>query len=327
MKYSLYTIIAILIFTSCNNETKTISSNTESKDSLIAKPVFSADSSYDFIAKQLSFGTRVPNSAGHKACANYLVNTLKKYKASVFVQEGKVTAFDGTQLNIKNIIASYNPTKPQRVLLCAHWDSRPFADQDSKDQDKPILAANDAGSGVAVLLEMARLFSIQSPDIGVDIILFDAEDYGQPEGSKFPEMQDSYCLGSQYWCKNPPTKGYQPMYGILLDMVGGENVTFYQDEISRTYAPAVVEKVWTAASNIGYSSNFLFKPSSTIIDDHYYINTIANIPVVDLIHHDESTPSGFWKYWHTHDDQLKNISKTSLKAVGQTLVEVVYSEK
>jgi len=315
----------VLFWNACSSEKTKKNASESAVDTSIAKPIFSEDSSFKFIEAQLAFGPRVPNSKGHSACANYLTQTLKKYKASVFVQEGIVTAFDGKKLNIKNIIASYNPSNPKRVLLCAHWDSRPFADQDSKDQDKAIMGANDGGSGVGVLLEMARIFSIENPKIGVDLILFDAEDYGQPEGSKFPSMQDSYCLGSQYWCKNQPSKGYQPMYGILLDMVGGENVVFHQDEISRTYAPAAVEKVWNAAAKAGYSSNFEYKNSPAIIDDHYYINTILNIPVVDLTHHDESSLTGFWTHWHTQQDNINNISKKSLKAVGQTLVEVIYS--
>ena len=320
-------LVSLFIMEGCQSESKQTTNNENAIDSTVALPVFNEDSSFQFIEAQLAFGTRVPNSKGHSACANYLVEKLKQYKASVFVQEGSVTAFDGKKLNIKNIIASYNPKNNKRVLLCAHWDSRPFADQDSKNQDQAIMGANDGGSGVGVLLEIARLFSIQNPNIGVDLILFDAEDYGQPEGSKFPSMQDSYCLGSQYWCKNQPSKGYQPMYGILLDMVGGENVVFHQDEISRTYAPAAVEKVWNAAAKAGYSSTFEYKNSPAIIDDHYYINTLLNIPVVDLIHHDESSNSGFWTHWHTHEDNINNISKKSLKAVGQTLVEVIYSEK
>lgn len=320
-------LVSLFIMEGCQSESNQTTNNESVIDSTVALPVFKEDSSFQFIEAQLAFGTRVPNSKGHSACANYLAEKLKQYNASVFVQEGSVTAFDGKKLNIKNIIASYNPSNPKRVLLCAHWDSRPFADQDSKDQDQAIMGANDGGSGVGVLLEMARLFSIQNPNIGVDLILFDAEDYGQPEGSKFPSMQDSYCLGSQYWCKNQPSKGYQPMYGILLDMVGGENVVFHQDEISRTYAPAAVEKVWNAAAKSGYSSTFEYKNSPAIIDDHYYINTLLNIPVVDLIHHDESSNTGFWTHWHTHADNISNISKKSLKAVGQTLVEVIYSEK
>ena len=149
MKNFIYSLsIGIVLFwNACSSEKTKTNASESAVDTSIAKPIFSEDSSFKFIEAQLAFGPRVPNSKSHSACANYLTQTLKKYKASVFVQEGIVTAFDGKKLNIKNIIASYNPSNPKRVLLCAHWDSRPFADQDSKDQDKAIMGANDGGSG------------------------------------------------------------------------------------------------------------------------------------------------------------------------------------
>lgn len=326
---TLFVAVAGMI-SSCTEQPNTQQGNkrSEGQETITADvPQFNEDSAFAYIEKQVAFGPRVPNSDAHTRCADYLVSTLKQYKASVYVQKGTVTAFDGKKLNIKNIIAAFNPEKTRRVLLCAHWDTRPFSDQDPEHKNIAIDGANDGGSGVGVLLEIARQFSIQSPEIGVDIILFDAEDYGQPENSGFPEMRDSYCLGTQYWAKNPPTPGYKPLYGILLDMVGGENARFTQDEISRSFAPAIVEKVWNIGNKIGYSSYFVYDKSSSIIDDHYYINTLANIPTIDIIHRDESTPYGFWKHWHTTGDKISNIDKRSLKATGQTVMTVVYSEK
>lgn len=326
MKNLKYIVFAGVVFlAACKDGKKTTSTVTEEKQKAVI-PSFNEDSAFAFVKKQVEFGPRVPGSKAHSNCADYFVKTLTQYGASVYVQNGNVKTFDGKTFDLKNIIASFNPKETKRVMFAAHWDTRPFADQDTKDQDKAIDGANDGASGVAVLLEVARQFSLKNPAMGVDLILFDVEDYGQPENSKYPEMQDSYCLGSQYWAKNPPIPNYHPQYGVLLDMVGGENVYFTQEEVSRTYAPQVLEYVWQKAAQAGYSSNYSYEHTSAIIDDHYYVNAIANIPMIDLIHHDASSTSGFWKHWHTHNDKLENIDKKSLKVVGQTLMELSYSE-
>ena len=322
MKKTLIALLCILLF-SCKEEP---SKKQETKVVEKKFPIFNEDSSYAFIVDQVKFGPRVPGTSAHSKCADYLVSKLKNYGANVFIQEGKVKTFDGKSFNLKNIIASINPTSTERILLAAHWDTRPFSDQDAVDQSKPIDGANDGASGVAVLLEIARQIQKNNLNKGIDIIFFDVEDYGQPENSPFPVMQDSYCLGSQYWAKNPPSANYNPRYGILLDMVGGENVQFTQEEVSRMYASHVLEKVWKVASESGYSSYFLYEHSAAIIDDHYYVNSIKNIPMIDIIHKDPSSASGFWKHWHTKQDRLENIDKKSLKAVGQVVLNVLYTE-
>ncbi len=318
-------LISIFFFLlSCKDGKKTETTTTETKK--VEIPSFNEDSAFAYVKKQVDFGPRVPGSKSHANCADFFVSTLKKYGASVFVQEGKVTTFDGKSYNLKNIIASFEPKATKRVMFAAHWDTRPFADQDTKDKDKAIDGANDGASGAGVLLELARQFSLKNPSVGVDLFFFDLEDYGQPEDSKYPEMKDSYCLGSQYWAKNPPIANYHPQYGVLLDMVGGENIYFTQEEVSRTFAPQVLEYVWQKAAAAGYSSNFSYEHTGAIVDDHYYVNMNASIPMVDLIHHDAGSISGFWKHWHTHNDKLENIDKKSLKVVGQTLMELSYSE-
>lgn len=293
----------------------------------IKTPSFNEDSAYIFIQKQVDFGPRVPNSKEHEQCAIYLENTLKQFTPHVIIQQAEVVAFDTKRLKIKNIIASINPQTKNRVALFAHWDTRPFADQDSKDQEKPIDGANDGGSGVGVLLEVARALAATKPNIGVDIILFDAEDYGQPENSKYTQMQESYCLGSQYWAQHKHTPNYFAKYGILLDMVGAKNAQFTMEGSSMEYAGDVVKKVWNIAAQAGYSDYFIFNQTKPIIDDHYYVNNIAQIPTIDIIQYDAFTPSNFSASWHTHNDNMSVIDKNTLKAVGQTLLEVIYKEK
>lgn len=302
---------------------------TENKEQQSFKqaPEFNSDSAYYYIEKQVAFGPRVPNSKEHAACAEWLKNKLASFNGwEVQIQEFKARAFDDKILNGKNIIASYNKDASKRILLFAHWDTRPFADQDSKDKNKPIPGANDGGSGVGVLLEIARQISLNPINIGVDIILFDAEDYGQPEGTMIPRKPDTYCLGSQHWAKNPHVPGYKAYYGILLDMVGAKDATFTMEATSMYYASNVVEKVWAVAHKLGYGNYFLYKRTDGITDDHYYVNAIAGIPSIDIIQHDPETRSNFGKYWHTHDDNMDVIDRNTLKAVGQTLLQVLYNE-
>ena len=292
----------------------------------IEVPIFNPDSAYYFVEKQVSFGPRVISSAPWKNCAIWLEKKFKTYTPNVIVQEAPITTYDGKKHTLKNIIASFSPEKNNRIALFAHWDSRHIADHDTKNQDAPILGANDGGSGVGVLLELARQFSIKNPNIGVDIILFDAEDYGQPEDSKFPIMQDSWCLGSQHWSKNPHKPNYYARYGILLDMVGAKNATFRKEEISSYYAPNILEKVWRKANQLGYGNHFVFENAKQIVDDHLYVNQITGIPTIDIIEYDPATESNFNKHWHTHKDDMDNIDKNTLNAVGQTLLEVIYNE-
>lgn len=314
---------------SCKDE-RTEASKEKDKSTTTAQvkvPSFNEDSAYVFIQRQVAYGPRVPNTKSHDECALFLESVLKSYTPMVTVQKAEVIAFDGKKLKIKNFIASFNPNTKNRIALFAHWDTRPFADQDIKNQDKPIDGANDGGSGVGVLLEIARVLASHPPSIGVDIILFDAEDYGQPDNSKFPEMQESYCLGSKYWSQHKHDPAYFAKYGILLDMVGAKNAQFTMEGESIKFAEDIVKKVWKTAAQAGYSDYFIYTKTKSIIDDHYYINTYAQIPTIDIIQYDPQTPSNFTPSWHTHNDNMSIIDKNTLKAVGQTLVELIYREK
>lgn len=295
------------------------SGNPSKEKKLINAPEFSADSAYEWIKKQLSFGPRVPGTNAHQKCREWLVQKFKSYGAEVHVQKAKIKTYNGREIEISNIIARYGVEKPKRVMLSAHWDTRPFADEDSVRQSEPILGANDAASGVAILIEMARHLQNQSTHIGIDIFLWDAEDMGNSE------VEDSYCLGSQYWAKNIYPPNYRAVYGINLDMVGAKNAQFPQEGISQKYAQGILDKVWQTAHQIGYGAYFIYQVSAPITDDHYYINKIAGIPMIDIIHKD-ITKDHFFEQWHTHGDNLDVIDKNTLKAVGQTLLQVIYNE-
>jgi hypothetical protein len=325
-------LLALLILSGCHgtDQRKEEKPEGQEKKASVKIPDFNADSAYLYLKQQVDFGPRVNNSQAHEKCAVFLENRLKAYCDTVIVQSGRVKAFNGTVLNMKNIIGSFNPGINNRIFLCSHWDSRPFADFDAdpKNYKKPIDGANDGASGVAVLIEVARQLSQMKPAIGVDIIFLDAEDYGPPEDQKLAEdTGDWWGLGAQFWSKKQHVDGYFAKYGILLDMVGGPGATFMKEGFSVDYASDIVDNVWRTANRIGYSGYFLFEKGTYTIDDHYYINKIRNIPTIDIIHLDRSTKSGFYKTWHTTQDNLSNIDKNTLKAVGQTLLTVIYEEE
>ena len=289
-------------------------------------PAFEADSAYRFVENQVKFGSRVPNSPAHKACGDYLASELERFGAKVYQQTMNVTAYDGTVLSARNIIGSYKPDAEKRILLFAHWDSRPYADHDPNPtkHKHPIDGADDGASGVGVLLEIARQLGLKAPKTGIDIIFFDAEDYGTPE---FVEeyKPDTWCLGSQFWAKNPHIPNYTAEFGILLDMVGSKGAAFYKEYTSMRYAARYVDLVWNTARDLGYGKFFINADGGAITDDHQYVIAGRNIPCLDIINFDPETDSGFGSYWHTVNDNMQIIDRETLKAVGQTVMEVIYS--
>lgn len=291
----------------------------------VAVPKFERDSAYLFVERQLAFGPRVPNTEAHRECKEWLVEKFNSYGAKVIEQDFQAEAYTGERLNATNIIAQFNPEATKRIVLAAHWDSRPFADSPINEErkDEPILGADDGGSGVAVLLEVARQLQAHPIDIGVDIVLFDAEDYGESGG----ERAETYALGSQYWSRNLHVSGKQrPRYGILLDMVGARGARFPREYYSMQFAPQLVRKVWTLAQNMGYGNYFVNDTGGGITDDHYFVNTIAKIPMIDIINRQPGTQTGFGEHWHTHDDDMDIIDPRTLRAVGQVVLAVVYRE-
>ncbi len=312
-------LFTIVLLSACESDTGTTSSKRPKvMVEQVEAPDFNADTAFAYLSKQVAFGPRVPNTPEHLACKDWLLAQLHKFAQEVEVQQGKVMAYDGSSLDMYNLIASFNPQQKYRIMLSAHWDTRPFAERDSVRRDEPIDGANDGASGVAILLEIARQLSQRPIGIGVDIMLWDAEDYGDSD------TRDSYCLGSQFWAKNSPN--YKARYGILLDMVGGKDAIFTMEGSSMKYAPKVVRSVWDVANKIGYSKYFLFEKTPSVIDDHYYINAIKGIQTIDIIQFDRNTESHFIPSWHTHQDNLEGIDKQTLKAVGQTVLTLLFYE-
>ena len=303
-------------------------------------PTFDEDSAYQYVVEQCAFGSRVMNTAAHDSCGDYIARQFQRLGATVFDQRADAQLYDGTPVKMRNIIASFNPDAPAHILIAGHWDSRPWADRDADEANHhtPIDGANDGGSSVGVMLELARQLQLDAatrgdsalfvlrPQIGIDFICWDAEDCGTPTFAEDGDSREStWCLGSQYWAGKRHTEGYTARYGINLDMVGNANTVFCREQYSMMYAPSVVDKVWGAAHRIGYGKYFSYDDGGAMIDDHVQVNR-GGIPCIDVIGNDTQS-GGFPATWHTLNDNIANINKETLKAVGQTLLEVIWTEQ
>jgi hypothetical protein len=326
MKNRILIILSVFLFVAaCQSEKKTEQEKTAIE--FKAVPEFQADSAYAFIAQQVNFGPRIPNTEGHRKTREWLVSKFESYGWKVQQQNFQAETYDKLTWNLTNIIASYNPSASKRILLAAHWDTRRMADKDTERVNEPIDGANDGGSGVGILLEIARVISQSNHplEVGIDIILFDGEDDGEPEFSTSRDYSKVYwCLGSQHWSNTPHIPGYTAYYGILLDLVGGKNARFHREGFSIQYAKNIVQKVWNYGANLGYSNYFVMKDAPEVIDDHVFVNKNRGIPMIDII--DFSPESGFGFYHHTHLDNMENIDKKTLQAVGHTVLFTIYQE-
>lgn len=296
----------------CNQQSGKSNNILENKKQNI--PAFDGENAFKYLNAQVAFGPRIPNSEGHRKCRDYLLQELKNYADKVVLQNFTENAY-GTILNLSNIIASFNPDAEKRILLCAHWDTHPWADQelDPTKRNLPIPGANDGASGVAVLLEISRILKNFPPQIGIDIILFDGEDYAKPHDAS------GYLRGSKYFTKNKP-QNYNPMFGVLLDMIGDSQLEIQKEGFSVRYAPDVVQLIWSIATELGYIE-FVNRVGQEVIDDHIPLNEVG-IKTANLI--DFNYPDETNRYWHTLEDTPDKCSPRSLEIVGNVLLHLLY---
>jgi Zn-dependent M28 family amino/carboxypeptidase len=318
-KYLLFIYIALFCF-ACKSDKGTIKENEVIPKARVKIPAVQADSAFKFIEKQLSFGVRVPGTDGHAKTKDWIVSKMQAYGAKVNVQEFKANFLSKSNINSYNIIAKINPDHKQRIALFAHWDTRLIAEKDADVTKKniPIPGAVDGASGVAALIEIARIIHLNPIDLGIDFIFFDAEDQGSEDSS------ESWCLGSQYWSNSVKNDKEKPEFGILLDLIGANGAVYYKEDYSSKYAPHILTKVWDLANAIGQGNTFVNAPIGAITDDHYYVNSVAGIPTIDII---ATQPTGnFGDYHHTHRDNINAIDKTNLAGVIQLVTAVVYKK-
>ena len=323
-KYFLFAIV-LSFLSACSFASH--SEKTKQDDTIVRiVPTFNPDSAYQYVKAQCDFGPRVPGTEAHTACLQYFVEQFSRFGAdTVIVQEGESMIYDGTKMPIRNVVASYGLGKPNRVMICAHWDSRPFADNDINPDNrrKAIIGANDGASGVGVMMELARQLGQKNAAIGVDLILFDLEDWGAPDWEQSKLSDGGWALGSKYWASRPHIPGYQAQFAILLDMVGAQGAQFYREYFSDQYASWVVDRVWNKAADLGLGHVFVNQRGGGVTDDHINVNR-AGIPCIDIIQFQTDTETGFGDYWHTHNDDMRNIDPLTLDAVGRVLMEIIY---
>lgn len=318
-----------ILLTACHQKKSEPNENVTSgvDYSQVAIPQFCADSAMQYVADQLAFGPRTPDSKSHKLCADYLEKKMLQWCDTVIVQDFNATLWNGSIVKGKNIIASLEPADGinRRILLSAHWDSRMWADHDGDpaNHKRPVPGANDGASGVATLMEMARVMGAKRPTVGIDIIFFDVEDQGIPEWAD-TYKDNTWCLGSQYWAKNPHRPFYTALYGVLFDMVGTCNARFTKEEVSRQYASATMDKYWNVAEALGMGSIFQNLKTPPILDDHLYVNQIIGIPTIDIVQNTDGI--NFFPYWHTVEDDLGVIDAKTMAAVATVTMKAIYGD-
>ena len=312
-----YVIAVVALLASCGAGKGTAESDTAAvaAETSAEVPAFQADSAYAYLKRQVDFGPRVPNSEAHRLTQEWLASELRRHGAEVTLQQADLKAFDGTTLHTVNIFGSYNPEAADRTLLLAHYDTRPWADQDPdpKNHHKPIDGANDGASGVAVLLETARIINANNPGKGIDILFVDSEDYGTDAD------EDSWALGAKYFAEHPIKPGYAPARAILLDMVGGRGAKFPAEYFSRQAAPELDDAIRAAAARAGHAKMFPAEFGGAVTDDHIQLIK-AGIPAIDIIDYRD----GFCPTWHTMADNLQNIDPNTLLSVGETLLNYLF---
>lgn len=304
-------------------------SGCKGKQESINRPSFCADSAYQYVVDQMAFGPRVPNSKAHTDCAVYLIEQLRHFGCEVELQKGLMMDYSGRPQAIFNIIGHCPGTVgSKKILLCAHYDTRPWCDEEDNYEDKRmnVPGANDGASGVGVLLEVARQWQILSFDSSfkqrpVDIVFFDVEDMGTPATYTGVERENTWCLGSQWWAKElTEEQSKEYIYGILLDMVGAPDAVFPKEMNSTRYAGNYVEHIWRQANKLGHGKYFAEQAAYPIVDDHYYVSLYGGVPCVDIIHYDARSNNGFPSWWHTRQDDMQNICPATLQAVGEVVL-------
>ncbi|MFL5402743.1 MAG: M28 family peptidase [Gemmatimonadales bacterium] len=273
---------------------------------------FDGQTAFGYIQNQISYGPRIPGTEAHQRMARWLDSLLRQRADTLVTQSWKHVTAKGDTLRLTNFIARFKPAAEKRILLLAHWDSRPVADSPlSRDSTKPVLGANDGGSGVALLLGVADVLKRTPPGIGVDLLFVDGEDYGD-----FTKTPNDVLIGSRYYAAHQ--LGGRPLYAVLFDLIADKDLQIYQEGNSVVGAPEVVELVWDTAKDLGYSGYFISSPRHTLIDDHLELQK-AGIRAIDVVDFD-------YPAWHTPFDTIDKVSGASLQVVGDVAVALIRRE-
>ena len=282
-------------------------------------PNFDEDHAFSYLVAQCDFGPRNPGSDGYYACLDYLITELDQSANEIILQDFSYQEQRyNKRYNLENIVARFNPDAEFQTVISAHWDTRPWADQEDlrQDRDQPIIGANDGASGVAILLELAKIMGENPPPIGVNLVFFDGEDLG------VPGENETYCQGSRFFAKNLPIP--RPDEAINLDMVGDKQLVLPIERYSLEYHPKLVRHLWDRAKDMGLDA-FIGRVDYAIYDDHIPLNEIAGIPSINII--DFKYPNSYANFWHTLNDIPENCSEESLGQVGALMVDYIYNRE
>ena len=284
-----------------------------------AVPKFDKGNAFRYLVEQCEFGPRNPDSNGYKQCLDYLQKTLSGFADTILLQPFVLDDLvNEKSYDLTNIIARFKVGDPQQLLIGAHWDTRPWADEDpdTEKRNDPIIGANDGASGVAVILELARILNASPPPIGITLVLFDGEDMGRSGTPK------SYAQGSLAFAKDLPIE--KPDEAIILDMIGDAELHIPIERFSYQQNRQLVKKLWGLAKVLNLGA-FESRIVHTIYDDHVPLWAEAKIPAVDII--DFNYPNSNKNYWHTTQDLPENCSAESLGQVGTLLVHYIYGRQ
>ncbi len=274
---------------------------------------FEGQSAFGYVQTQVGFGPRVPGTEAHRKMGDWLDSLLRQRADTLIVQQWNHVTTGRDTLQLRNFIARFNPAAEKRILLLAHWDSRPVSDGPlSRDSTKPVLGANDGASGVALLLGVADVLKRAPPTVGVDLLFVDGEDYGD-----FTKTPADVLIGSRYYGGHQPP-GPRPLYAVLFDLIGDKDLQIYQEGNSLIGAPEVVQLVWDTARDLGYGGYFIASPKHTLIDDHLELQK-AGIRAIDIVDFD-------YPAWHTQDDTIDKVSPESLQVVGDVALALIRRE-
>ncbi len=282
-------------------------------------PKFDEDNAFQYLIEQCEFGPRNPGSEGYYKCLDFMLQKLEETADDVIVQPFSYREKrNKIRYELQNVIARYNPDSEFQTIISCHWDTRPWADEEElrEDRNQPIIGANDGASGVAVLLELAKIMGKQPPPIGVNLVFFDGEDMG------IPGENETYCQGSRFFAKNLPIP--KPNEAINLDMVADKQLHLPVEKYSLEFHPELVRYLWSRADDMGLKA-FDITPQHAIYDDHVPLYQIAGIPSIDLI--DFKYPNSYANFWHTMDDLPEHCSAKSLGQVGKLMIDYIYNRE
>lgn len=280
---------------------------------------FDGEAAYSYLKEICAIGRRVSNSPGIAKHRTQLKDHFEKLGAKVTFQEFQArNPTNGDATTLANIIVTWHPERRERILFCAHYDTRPFPDQDRRNERGLFVGANDGASGIAVLMQLAKTLPNYNRNLGVDFVFFDAEEwvYG---------ATDPYFLGSRHFAQEYVVKPPEHKYrcGILLDMVGAKNLDLPVEKTTWNWVDSqpFVAEIWKTAEKLGVKEFQNTLGPNEVLDDHIPLHEVAKIPMVDII---QRFP---WQLWHTTADTPENCSPLSLAKVGWVLQEWLNAQK